>query len=288
MTDCLNIHSLSWERMSEGQERINRNSSLIPTLSPSLIREGKTAFTLSEGATYALSLLNNQRKIAFTLAEVLITLGIIGVVAAMTMPALIGNYQKKQTVSALKKAYTTLAQAVKLSELSNGEVEYWDFSLSGDKFFNQYLSQFTTINNSTFNKQDINWKYLNGNDCVDNVCTGSSHIVFLSDGSLLMLSRNARTDLKAIAIDINGLKKPNTVGKDLFFFWITKYNGLQPFGAGNFTSIDGGGASQTFGEYDRETLTGNTSHACNKEKKGSWCTALIMMDGWEIKSDYPW
>ena len=123
MTDCLNIHSLSWERMSEGQERINRNSSLIPTLSPSLIREGKTAFTLSEGATYALSLLNNQRKIAFTLAEVLITLGIIGVVAAMTMPALIGNYQKKQTVSALQKAYTTLAQAVKLSELSNGEFE---------------------------------------------------------------------------------------------------------------------------------------------------------------------
>ena len=44
-------------------------------------------------------------KKAFTLAEVLITLGIIGIVAAMTLPTLIGKYQKKQTVTQLKKAY---------------------------------------------------------------------------------------------------------------------------------------------------------------------------------------
>ena len=79
------------------------NRKLIPTLSPFLIREGdncvsrftfhtslksKIAFTLAEGATHV-ALWNNQRKIAFTLAEVLITLGIIGVVAALTIPALI-------------------------------------------------------------------------------------------------------------------------------------------------------------------------------------------------------
>ena len=46
------------------------------------------AFTLAEGATHV-ARWNNSRKIAFTLAEVLITLGIIGIVAAMTMPVLI-------------------------------------------------------------------------------------------------------------------------------------------------------------------------------------------------------
>ena len=46
----------------------------------------------------------NLKKFAFTLAEVLITLGIIGVVAAMTMPALVANYQKTVTVNRLKKA----------------------------------------------------------------------------------------------------------------------------------------------------------------------------------------
>ena len=42
----------------------------------------------------------------FTLAEVLITLGIIGVVSALTMPALVANYKKQEAVSKLKKSYT--------------------------------------------------------------------------------------------------------------------------------------------------------------------------------------
>ena len=59
------------------------------------------------------------KNFAFTLAEVLITLAIIGVVAAMTIPTLINNYQKKQTVTQLKKAYTTLANVVYMSNLNN-------------------------------------------------------------------------------------------------------------------------------------------------------------------------
>ena len=47
----------------------------------------------------------------FTLAEVLITLGIIGVVAAMTMPSLIQDKQNTERVSQLKKVYSTLSQA---------------------------------------------------------------------------------------------------------------------------------------------------------------------------------
>lgn len=49
---------------------------------------------------------------AFTMAEVLITLGIIGIVAAMTLPSLIGNYQKKQTAIQLKKFYSIMQQAI--------------------------------------------------------------------------------------------------------------------------------------------------------------------------------
>ena len=51
----------------------------------------------------------------FTLAEILITLGIIGVVAAMTIPTLITNYQKKASVTKLQKAISILNQAYKLS-----------------------------------------------------------------------------------------------------------------------------------------------------------------------------
>lgn len=59
-------------------------------------------------------------KKAFTLAEVLITLGIIGIVAAMTIPTLLTNIREKQTVSKLKQTYSMLSQAFKLVEDNGG------------------------------------------------------------------------------------------------------------------------------------------------------------------------
>ena len=61
-----------------------------------------------------------SRKAAFTMAEVLITLGIIGIVAAMTLPSLIGKWQKKVTIANLKKSYTILSQLVLRSQEDNG------------------------------------------------------------------------------------------------------------------------------------------------------------------------
>ena len=69
---------------------------------PSLIREGVKPVDTS----------NNIRRAAFTLAEVLITLGIIGFVAAMTMPVLINNYQKHALKNQFKVAYSLLNQAL--------------------------------------------------------------------------------------------------------------------------------------------------------------------------------
>ena len=65
-------------------------------------------------------------KAGFTLAEVLITLGIIGVVAAMTIPSLMTAYNKHLTETRLKKFYSLFNQAIKLSVVENDEVEGWD------------------------------------------------------------------------------------------------------------------------------------------------------------------
>ena len=70
----------------------------------------------------------NIRKLALTLAEVLIVIGIIGVVAAMTIPTLITNYQKQTTVEQLKKTYSEISQIIRRSEVDNGPVESWDFA----------------------------------------------------------------------------------------------------------------------------------------------------------------
>ena len=66
-----------------------------------------------------------NRKAAFTLAEVLITLGIIGVVSALTMPSLIQSYKEKVTVTKLEKAYSFLNQAYKRISDEYGEPQDW-------------------------------------------------------------------------------------------------------------------------------------------------------------------
>lgn len=84
---------------------------------------------------------------AFTLAEVLITLGIIGIVASMTMPALIQKHRRSVVEVSLKKFYTTMNQAILRSVVDNGEVKYWTFDAadslqSHEAFYNRYLKNY--------------------------------------------------------------------------------------------------------------------------------------------------
>ena len=70
------------------------------------------------------------KKAAFTLAEVLITLGIIGVVAALTLPALIQNYHEKQRVTQLKKAYSVMQNAFLMAQEEYGDVTDWGLTIT--------------------------------------------------------------------------------------------------------------------------------------------------------------
>ncbi len=93
---------------------------------------------------------NSFKRVAFTLAEVLITLGIIGVVAAITMPTVINKHRERKTVAKVKKFYSTINQALLMSIKDNGYVDEWDIfeineetgSIKNDKFasyFKPYL-----------------------------------------------------------------------------------------------------------------------------------------------------
>ena len=78
---------------------------------------------------------------AFTLAEVLITLGIIGIVAAMTMPVLIANHRQKELEAGLKKAYSIAQQALLRMSVDRGDVVP-DFSIR--EFQSEYIKYFKT------------------------------------------------------------------------------------------------------------------------------------------------
>lgn len=76
-------------------------------------KRNKTVFTLAECATHVGNS-DNKRKVAFTLAEVLITLGIIGVVAALTIPTLINNYQEKSWNAAASNFEARFGETLKV------------------------------------------------------------------------------------------------------------------------------------------------------------------------------
>lgn len=95
---------------------------------------------------------------AFTLSEVLITLGIIGIVAAITLSALTAKYKKIVTATQLKKSYTTILQAFTMAQKDYGDISNWEFiktqSVSGDLtplkdslniFANRYLIPYIEV-----------------------------------------------------------------------------------------------------------------------------------------------
>lgn len=212
----------------------------------------------------------------FTLAEILITVGIIGVVAALTIPNLIKDYQKQQAVEKAKKAYTSLAQVVKQSEIDNGNNSTWDLGTAGDSnsirqsfdtLWTPYLKVLkycTTYNecgykaNSFYTLQHVTaFAVVSANDRT---------AVLLSDGTVLMV-RNSSGACYIFA-DINGGNEPNTFGKDVFFFILDSQKGLVPYG------------------YDQTIGTVNSN--CSASANGVYCTAKIINDGWQMKDDYPW
>lgn len=217
----------------------------------------------------------------------MITLGIIGVVAALTIPSIITNYQKKETASRLKKAYSVTQQAIKLSEIDNNEVEFWDTTLTGHEFFYKYIKNYVKYTNELTTselKKIAPRKDLNGNNYSGSTYAGnnSTHI-FLADGTMITFNLDS-DNYKGlwVGIDTNGQQKPKKIGKDTFLFFFSNEYGLQPLGGKGTIS------RWNYGEYDRDKIKGENSYACNKNKKGYWCAALIMNDGWEIAPDYPW
>lgn len=210
----------------------------------------------------------------------------------MTMPVLIQNHQKSTTVNRLKKSYAVLSQAIALSELENDSADYWNYTLPVDEFVNQYLINFLTVRETKVQNSGISYRYLNGQPCKEDLCTSTSYMMYLVDGSSLIISRHTGLNNgRVVMIDINGNKGPNIIGKDVFSFSIQQGVKVAPFGYGKFGTAwndEGTDIKQAFGDYDRNVLTGNSAYACNKAKRGFWCAGLILSDGWQIAPDYPW
>lgn len=186
-------------------------------------------------------ILEKTKKYAFTLAEVLITLGVIGVVAAMTMPSVINQYKEKENAAKLKKIYSTLSQAYITAISKHESPENWTWSpqaypipqtiagylienlqvskvcIGPECFPNRMYKRLNGVNHTNY--------YKNGNEFTSFILNDGTSIILWSAGAC----SDTYKDCAFIYADLNGDAPPNQIGRDFFAFVLTPAN-IIPFG----------------------------------------------------------
>ncbi|MBQ8459851.1 type II secretion system protein [bacterium] len=220
------------------------------------------------------------RSAGFTLAEVLITIGIIGVVSAMTIPNLIQEHQKRATVTKLQKGISVINQAYRLSFDEQGEPEN-SFDMGSEAYFKKYWQPYIKMLQycNTYQKCGYNnaqpYKNANGTRNGLHVVLNNLRTAFYTHDGMVYIIMTGGGDIvqkqNDIFIDINGGELPNKYGRDLFRFVRIEDN----FGA----RVSFYGYGMTDDELNSD---------CSKNGYGYTCAEKIRRAGWRIEKDYPW
>lgn len=250
----------------------------------------------------------HNRK-AFTLAEVLITLGIIGVVAALTIPTLMANYQKTQYVAGLKKAYAEITEAMKLmandygcpDDLKCTGVFIEDDNVTLGNAFKKYFKLAKDCG-TTYTASDEKTKCMS--DAVSDNYDGSkarydlnddyngNYTFITADGfSISLMSRGCSVWVNIpelnlyqvcgeLMVDVNGFKGPNNYGRDIFHFYMTNGRGAALY--------PDGGKEGIYGGWSWTDASGNPKY-CTEDNSnrtdgayGLDCAGRIMEQGWQM------
>ncbi|MDR1327183.1 MAG: type II secretion system GspH family protein [Heliobacteriaceae bacterium] len=224
-----------------------------------------------------------MKKTGFTLAEILITLGIIGVVAALTMPSLITNHKKKTTIVKLRREYSVLTNAFERAQADNGDIAEWDWSLNVSDFFRTYLKPYLLLSKDCGTGNNTCWLPYNAIYRPDgtkylNTTGGAIYTAILNDGTYISVEKQDNNHVH-MYIDIDGRTGNSMFGRDVFELTMTKekfteemhiieHSGLHLYGHG----------------LSRDNLINNT-YGCDKTKAGAMCGALYQYDDWQISDD---
>ena len=206
-------------------------------------------------------------KKGFTLAEVLITLGIIGVVVSLTIPTFIQNTKKSEATTKIKKFISVINQALIRAELDYGNREDWikgemnnyDSSI---EFLNTYIKPYIT--NSKIEKDGAT------------ITTERTATLKFSDGSQISVKVGGCYD---IYYDINGKKGPNERGRDVFLFILCRKKGECNVNSNQVRPYYCPGNGSKYPTHE-EIIN-------NCKTQGTYCTILLQENQYEFPKDYP-
>ena len=218
---------------------------------------------------------NFKLKKAFTLAEVLVTLGIIGVVSAMTVPTLMQNYQRKSYVTQLHKVYNELSQALVQYQNDNNALNIKEAGLTNQAAIENFVKNyFKVVNDCGKNKTPCfasEYRKLAGN--VISTWNPKAHYNLASGVSLGVGEVMLGDTLFRVYVDVNGQKGPNIFGRDIFIMYIYK-NGLLD------DSTLGSTSTAPMTETDRTNMFNSNCNTSSTAIHG--CFGKILNDNWEM------
>ncbi len=214
---------------------------------------------------------------AFTLAEVLVTLGIIGVVSAMTVPALMQNHQKKTYVTQIHKVYNELQQAAQQYMTDKNALNLREAGLTSNEALDNFVKTYFKVVNDCGSSQQpcfaSNYKKKSGTDLGKG--TGQQLNVTIASGVSFGfgLASTGTADNSRVAIfdvDINGPQGPNIAGRDVFILGLFN-NGIVDEYA--LTTAPG----------DKDTRENLFTADCASDN-GSWtgCFGKLLNDNFEM------
>ncbi len=231
----------------------------------------------------------------------LITLGIIGVVAALTIPTLISKHEKHIIETGLAKTYSELHNVIRMAEEEHGSFATWDFTGGTKSFVDKYFApyiQLTPCDTYHTKAKDkcfvtngaVSTWYKPTASAMRGELQSSSSIYYgylLNDGRALMFMSEYNPSWSVpgftltIFADVNGKRGKTVMGQDVFAFSINNFRGIT-----NRLKV-GPGASwseNNSSEYLTENCIKSISYVV---WQGSACGHLLERNGWKFPKDYP-
>ena len=220
-------------------------------------------------------------RVAFTLAEILITLGIIGVVAALTIPNVVSNYKKKVVETRLAKLYSVLNQAVELSEEKNGACTTWEWgdinnhrdSAYMEKWWKTYMADYIP-NVQTVTKNSVATSSISGN---------GSYLVYFKDGTALKIEAIPGSYIWVVIYVKPQINTKNFNEGDVYQH-DSMVSGRDYF---SMYIMPSSKCSFDVNYYDNLSRNELIERCKAPGNLGGTCMKMIKDNGWKIPDDYP-
>ncbi len=217
-------------------------------------------------------------KNAFTMVEILIAISVIGIVAVLSIPILTRVVTELEAKVAFRRTFSDLSNVVQTIKKDNNQTLVNAFTSTTDmkNKFAEYLKVTKNCNNSSTNGcWTYTWKQMDGTE----LSAPTSPGIILVNGAVFVFEDYFSSECDStganvgatttftnvcsdVMIDVNGPKKPNIIGKDIFYAWVLS-NTSKPWGSTQDDAISGSKAA---------------SSTCSSSDGGWGCASKILKD----------